>query len=83
MEAEARENVDAGGRVGSGEKRNAFFVEEMNDFEFLVQEFFADGQIVVAVALRDFVGEALPGFGFPRGGDIFRARVFGKIGDID
>jgi hypothetical protein len=48
----------------------------VNDFEFLGEEFLANGQVIVAIALRDFIGEALPGSVFPRGGDVFSAGVF-------
>ena len=43
VEAEARENVDAGRRVGSGEEGHTFFAEQVNDLEFLLQKCFADG----------------------------------------
>ena len=37
----------------------------MNDFEFLRYEFFAGGQVIIAIALRDFFGETLPGSVLP------------------
>src|ERR1700730_4032589 len=83
MQAEPRENVDTRWRVGSGEKWNDFFVEQANHFELLAQEVLANGQVVATISLRDFIGEALPGLGFPGGGDVFRTRVFGEIAHVD
>src|SRR5437764_840679 len=54
----------------------------MNDFEFLRYEFFAGGQVIIAIALRDFFGEALPGSVLPCGGNVFGAGVFCEVGEI-
>ena len=44
VQAEAGEDVDAGRRVGAGEKRDAGFVHRVDDFPLLLDETLARGQ---------------------------------------
>lgn len=83
VKAEAGKNVNAGRRIGSGEKWNTGFVKELDDFELLFDELLASGEIVGVEFGLHLFDEIFPGFILPFDGNVFGARVFGEVGEID
>ena len=83
VQAEAGEDVDAGGRVGAGEELDAGAVHRVHDFEFFFDEVFARGEVVGVEVVHDFFGESLPRYIFPVGGGIFRAGIVSEVGLVD
>ena len=53
VQAEAGKNVNAGRRIGSGEKRNAGAVHRVHDFEFFFDEALSGGEVVGVEVVND------------------------------